>query len=126
MRKQFPLFVGYFKSGIGKNTLVTFLLVHCPDVRFIDLYECVHRGAGKAYCCKLTFDSKASLRRATKVLRMRNIKGRSLVVRDWAERTAANERRNVNWRTAPDLKGEDKRVKDRRSYREPETLFVKN
>ena len=61
MRKQFRLFVGYFKSSVNKKGLVGILKKNCPDMRFIDLYECVRGEAGKAYCYKLTFDSKVSL-----------------------------------------------------------------
>ena len=125
MRKQFLLFVGYFKRSVNKKVLVGILKKNCPDVRFIDLYECARGETGKAYCCKLTFDSKASLKQAAKILRKFNIKGRRLVVRGWVERTAANERRNINWRKTPDFSGECKRKKDRRRYRAPETLFVK-
>lgn len=124
MRKQFPLFVGYFKSGINRKTVVGFLRENCPGIRFIDLYRCTSRESGKAYCCKLTFDSKRSLERATKTLSKRSIKGRNFVVRDWIERTAANERRNVNWRTNPDFNGECKRRQDRRRYQKPITLYV--
>ena len=125
MRKQFLLFIGYFKSSVNKKGLVGILKKNCPDMRFIDLYECVRGEARKAYCCRLTFDSKGSLKQAAKSLRKFNIKRRRLVVRGWVERTAANERRNVNWRKTPDFNGERRRKKDRRCYQAPETLFVK-
>ena len=125
MRKQYPLFVGYFKRDVNKNIVVGFLKEHCPDLRFIDLYKCNGRNTGKCYCCKLTFDSKVSLVRAGKILGKRKIKGRSMVVRNWKERTAANERRDVNWRKISDDNRDDKRRKDRRRYHEPETLYVK-
>ena len=95
MRKQFPLFIGYFKRDVNRSSLVGFLLDSCPDLGFIDLYKCEENNVGKCYCCKLTFDSKGSMERASKVLAKRKIKGRSIVIRDWTARTAANERRDV-------------------------------
>ena len=126
MRKHFRLFVGYFKSSVNKKGFVGILKKNCPDMRFIDLYECVRGEAGNAYCYKLTFDSKGSLEQAAKSLSNFSIKGRSLVVRGWVERTGANERRTVNWRKAPDFNAEFRRKIDRRCYQAPETLFIKN
>ena len=125
MRKKFRLFVGYFKSSVNKKVLVGILKKNCPDVRFIDLYECARGETGKAYCCKLTFDSKASLKQSAKILRRLRIKGHSLVVRDWAERRSFNERRDINWRTVQYANGEGGREKDRRRYRDPINLFLK-
>jgi hypothetical protein len=125
MKKKFRVFVGYFQSSVNKKVLVGILKKNYPDMRSIDLYECVRGEAGKAYCYKLTFDSKVSLEQAAESFRQFNIKGRRLVVREWVERTGVDERRNVNWRKTPDFNGEFRRKKDRRRFRVPETLSVK-
>jgi hypothetical protein len=124
MVKQFALLVGYFKIRINKKSLVGFLRQNCPGIMLIELYQCTSSEAKKAYCCKLTFDSKSSLKRAVKTLRKGNIKGRSFVIREWIERTAANERRDVNWRMGSESSGQCERKKDRRQYHKPLILYV--
>ena len=126
MRKQFILLAGHFSRSLEKHTLLSFMLMTCSGLQVIELYENVQGEAKKAYSCKLTFDSKASMQRAAKILRKRKFRGHSLDVRVWAERTAANERRNVHWRFAANLNGKDRRIKDRRRYQEPITLFERH
>jgi hypothetical protein len=116
------IFVGYFSSALRPLRLIMALIKQSVGVLEVALYRKPIGLMGDVYCCRLSFASKELARASILRLQNRSFRGNRLLVRQWRERTAANERRDIYWR-ALDFNGVNRRQHDRRDYQSLKYIY---
>lgn len=123
MQTSFKVFVGYFRRDIKLKVIMRSLMNLFPAARSIELLEVMVGVTGHVYGAKLSFPSDAQARQALRLLSNVDLFGRRLEARTWVDRTAANERRDVNWRLARLRDPNCRRQRDRRHYLPPVMVY---
>lgn len=115
MHQDAKLFVGFFRSNIPSVAIAKFLHSVCKRSTGIRVYTRVMAGDSTVKYCCVDFETERRAFHAGQLLGHVQFQGHVLLARPWVERTAANERRDVNWRTAS-WTGRERRRGERRRY----------
>ncbi len=109
------VFVGYMSTNLTPAKIADTISDFCPDVIEIQVMRKRVGFQSQVYCCALAFATEKRRSEALTQLASRILKDQKLICRPWVERSAANERRDVYWRTRAWNRTE-RRFTDRRVY----------
>jgi len=121
MQPVHKIFVGYFSKNHTKKKAALYVLRLTSHAQTISVHATPCGVSGKVYYCCLGFPKQSHADRAIKALHKKRYHGMQLLTRSWIERTAANERRENNWREH-DWEGPERRKQERRHYHHLQVL----
>jgi len=115
MQPTHKVFTGYFSKNHTKKKVALHVLRLTPHAKTISVHATACGVSGQVYYCCVGFSKQHQADKAVKVLQKKFYNGIQLLARTWIGRTAANERREPNWRNH-DWDGTERRRSERRRY----------
>ncbi len=116
MIKKYKIVIGYIRADIDIRKVILFLKKRFSKIKQLEVHTKGVGFQGSVRYLLASLDSKKDANKMVRGLSEIKWRGHSLMARVFQERTSANERRSVDWRSKK-WGGPERRMEDRRSYK---------